>query len=174
MDDVAVRGIERSVGPAILLSQKCFFFGRVKTSVDFAIEVSFFVKLGQDRLDDFLVPNLGSADKIVIAQIQFCDEGFPNGGQVIAILLRAFAFGYCCLLNFLPMLIQPGQEEDFLAETSMRTRNHIGGDLLVSVAEMRLAVYVVNRCRDVKAFAHAPLLCPMDGGLATVACPKGD
>ena len=76
---------------------------------------------------------------------------------IIAICLWRFALSDSSLLNFLPMLIQAGQEKYFLSEASSRAGNHISNDFLVSMAQMRLAIYVINRCCDVKALAHSPL-----------------
>jgi hypothetical protein len=36
----------------------------------------------------------------------------------------------------------------------MRARDHIGNDFLVGVPEMRLAIDVINRGRDVESLAH--------------------
>src|SRR6266481_5696924 len=55
------------------------------------------------------------------------------------------------------MLIQAGQEEYLLPEASSRAGDHIRNDFFVSMAQMRLAIHVINRCCDVKAFAHSPL-----------------
>ena len=50
--------------------------------------------------------------------------------------------------------VEAGQEKNFLAQTAPRPRDNVGDDLLVGMAEMRLAVHVINRGGDVKPFAH--------------------
>src|SRR5271154_2461825 len=52
------------------------------------------------------------------------------------------------------MLIKAGQKKNFLSEAAPRSRDDVGHDFLVGVAEMRLAVDVINRSGDVKPFAH--------------------
>ena len=52
------------------------------------------------------------------------------------------------------MLVEAGQEKYFLAETAPRAGDDVGDDLLIGVAEMRLAIHVINRRGDVKPFAH--------------------
>ena len=112
--------------------------------------MTFRVKLRQYRLYNGLVPGLSRSNKIVIGQIEFGDEGFPNRSQVIAICLWAFAFCHGRLLNFLPMLIQPCEKEHSVAETSMRTSDYISSDFLVRMAQMGCAVDVVDGRREVE------------------------
>ena len=52
------------------------------------------------------------------------------------------------------MFIEAGQEKNLLPETPARARNHVGDDFLVSVAEVRLAVQIIDGGRDVKALTH--------------------
>ena len=116
------------------------------------------MQFGEYRLHHFLMPRFGGADEIVVGQLQFGGKRLPDGRQIIAIRLRAFPFGHRRLLDFLAMFVQAGQEERLLAQAAMRPCNHISNNLLVGVAEVRLPVDVVNGGRDVKAFAHVPLL----------------
>ena len=112
------------------------------------------VELGQNRLHEFLVARVGRADKIVNGQFQFLRERFPIRRQLVAVNLRTFALGDRGLLHFLAVFIEAGQKKNFLSQTAARPRNHVGHDLLVRMAEMRLAVHVINRRCDVKPFAH--------------------
>jgi hypothetical protein len=52
------------------------------------------------------------------------------------------------------VLIEAGQKKNFLSQAAVRSRDHVRDDLFVGVAEMRLAVDVINRGGDVKPFAH--------------------
>src|ERR1051326_4775828 len=110
--------------------------------------MTFLVQTGEDSLNDLLVPWLSGADEIVVGQLELCGEALPDGGQFITILLRLLAFGESSLLHFLAVLIQTGQKENFQAKTAAGTRNNIGHDLLVSVAEVRLAIDIVNGGRE--------------------------
>ena len=98
---------------------------------------------------------LGRADEIVVGQLRVCGELPPQDRrQFIAICLRRFAFGFSGLLDLLPVLVQAGQEKDLLPKAALGTGDHVGDDLFIGMAEVRLAIDVVNRGRDVKSFAH--------------------
>jgi hypothetical protein len=74
-------------------------------------------------------------------------------------------------LHFLAVLVEAGQEESFLSQTAARTRDDVGHDFLVGVAEMRLAVDVINCCGDVKPFAHCRIANVTDKwGKGNLAC----
>ena len=108
----------------------------------------------EDGLDDFLVARLGGADEIVVGQFEFLRKRLPVNRQFVAVSLRRFALGLRGLLDLLAVFVQPGQEKGFLTQAATRPRDDVGHDLLVGMAEMRLAVDVINRGGDVKPFAH--------------------
>ena len=97
---------------------------------------------------------LGGADEIVVGQFQLLGERLPVGRQFVAVGLRRFAFRQRRLLDLLAVLVEAGQEEDLLPQAAPRPRDDVGDDLLVGMAEMRLAVDVINRGGDVKPFVH--------------------
>ena len=113
------------------------------------------IQLGERGLHEFLVARLGGADEIVIGEFEFFGECLPVGGERIAIGLRIFFIGLRGLLDFLAVFVEPGEEEDFLAEAAAGAGDDVGDDLLVGVAEVRLAVHVINRSGDVEPFAHS-------------------
>src|SRR5205814_9951375 len=94
-------------------------------------------------------------NKIIVGEIEFGDECLPDCSQIVAVHLRRFAFGDGSLLNFLAVFVQTGKEKYFLPKASPGACDHVSNDFLVSMAQMRLTVYVINRCCDVKAFAHS-------------------
>ena len=53
-------------------------------------------------------------------------------------------------MNFLAMFVETGQEKARFTETAMGARYHVGDYFFVSVPEMRLAVDIVDRGRDVE------------------------
>ena len=81
-------------------------------------------------------------------------ERLPIGGEIIAVGLGCFTIGLRGLLDFLAVFIETGKIENFLPETPARAGDYVGDDLFVGVAEVRLAVDVVNGGGDVKRFAH--------------------
>ncbi len=58
--------------------------------------------------------------------------------------------------TFCPCSSRPGQEKRLLPQAAPRPGNHVGDDLFVGMAEVRLAVDVVNGGCDVKSLAHLP------------------
>jgi hypothetical protein len=52
------------------------------------------------------------------------------------------------------VLIQAGQEKDFLTEAAPGAGDDVCNDFLIGMAEVRPAVDVINRGRDVKRFGH--------------------
>ena len=148
LDDFAVTGIEGSIRTAILLGQECFLLRRVKTLVGFFIDLTGFVNLREAGLNDFLVARFGGADEIVVGQFQLFRKGLPILCEFIAIRLRCLALGNRGLLDFLAMFIEAGEEEDLLSQTASRPRDDVSRDFLVSMAEMRLAIDIINRGGD--------------------------
>ncbi len=65
-----------------------------------------------------------------------------------------FLFGLRRLLDFLAVFVEAGQEKNFLTQAAPCARDDVGNDLLISMAEVRLPVDVINRGGDVKPFAH--------------------
>ena len=95
------------------------------------------------------------ADKVVVGKIQFFGERLPDGGQLVAVGLRLFPVVQGGLLDFLAVFIEAGQKKNLLAQAAASAGDDVRDDFLVGVAEVRLAVHVINRGRQVKAFAHA-------------------
>ena len=155
LNDFSITGIEGPIRTAILLGQECFLLRRVKTLVGFFIDLTGFVNLREAGLNDFLVARFGGADEIVVGQFQLFRKGLPILCEFIAIRLRCLALGNRGLLDFLAMFIEAGEEEDLLSQTASRPRDDVSRDFLVSMAEMRLAIDIINRGGDEKPFAHA-------------------
>ena len=97
---------------------------------------------------------LGRANEIVVSQPEFGGEFTPLCGQCVAIVLRAFTFRLRGLLDFLAVLVKPGEVKNLLAQGAVRAGDHIGDDFFVGVPQVGRAVRVVNRRGDVKAFTH--------------------
>src|SRR5207248_10584471 len=59
------------------------------------------------------------------------------------------------LLDFLTVLVNTGQEENFVALEALISSNHIGQHFLVSVSDMRWRIGVINRRGDEKRLRHS-------------------
>src|SRR5262245_39277964 len=104
------------------------------------------------------MPRLSRAHKIIVGQLQLRGKVLPNDRQFIAVGGWALAFRKSRLLHLLAMLIEPGQEKRWMPETAPCSRDDIFVNFLVSVTQVRPAVYVIDRSRYIKALAHPPLL----------------
>ena len=62
------------------------------------------------------------------------------------------------LLNFLAVLVGAGEEEDVIAVEPHEARNRVGRDHFISVADMRRAIRIRDRGRDVVRRARRLLL----------------
>jgi len=100
------------------------------------------------------VARLRRAHKIIIGELQFLCESLPVHRKFIAIVLRRFALRKSNLLHLLAVLVQTRQEKYLLAEAPPRPGDDVCSDLFIGMAEVRLAVDVINRGGDVKPFAH--------------------
>ena len=57
-----------------------------------------------------------------------------------------------CLLNFLPMFIEPGEKEDVTSSQAPVAGKDVGGHGGIGVSDMRHVVHVIDRRRDVEAY----------------------
>ena len=90
--------------------------------------------------------------------MRICGESFPGGCQIVAVLLRLLTLREGRLLYLLTMLVQPGEKKGFLPKAAPGSRDNVRYDFLVRMAEMRLAVDIINGGCDVEPFAHPGLL----------------
>ena len=118
---------------------------------------------------------LRGSNEISDRKSQRVGERFPVFGEIVAILLRVFSFGDGRLLHLLAVLIEPRQKKDIALQTALTAGDHVGNNLLIGMAEMRLPVDIINRGRDVERLAHAALLWRTRAVLATVgtSCKSG-
>jgi hypothetical protein len=68
--------------------------------------------------------------------------------------LWRLALGDGGLPDFLAVFIEAGEKKNFLTEAASRPRDDVGDDFFVGMAEVWLAIDVINRGGDVKPFAH--------------------
>src|SRR5450756_1353970 len=154
LDHFAVARVKGAVGQTILVREKRFFLGGIKTGVSGLVEMAGGVELCERGLYVFLVARLRGAHEIVIRQFQLLDERLPVGGEGVAIFLRIFFLRQGGLLDLLAVLVKAGEKKHFLAQAAACAGDDIGNDFLVGMAEVRLPIDVIDRRRDVKPFIH--------------------
>ena len=98
---------------------------------------------------------LGRADEVVVRKAERLRHLDEARGVAIGQRARRDPFPLRRLLHLEAVLVGAGQEEDVLAVEPLETRDHVGGDGLVSVADMRHAVRVGDGRRNVEFVPHA-------------------
>ncbi len=100
------------------------------------------------------MPGLGGANEIIVADIDLFPEFLEDFDHGIGKDIGLDILGGGGFDDFDPVLVGAGEEECLLAAAAMEAGQGVGGDGGVGVAEMGLAVGIVNRRRDVKGLAH--------------------
>ena len=97
-----------------------------------------------------LVPLFGSADEVVVGDVEV-GPGFTESlDNTIGKLDRRHVSCLGCLFDLLAVLIGTGQEVRLFTARAMKTRERIGGDGGVGMADMGHVVDVVDRGGDVE------------------------
>ena len=97
----------------------------------------------------FVVARLGGADEIVVGSVKKLSHLAEFVGIPLCQHGRLNAFGARRLLHLLPVLVRTREEEDILSVEALETRHRVGRDQFIGMADMRLAVRIGNRGRDV-------------------------
>ncbi len=62
------------------------------------------------------------------------------------------------LLDFLAVLIDPGQKMNLPALAPLETRDAIGENFLIGMTQMGFPIHIINGGGDIKFFGHADFL----------------
>ena len=119
-----------------------------------AVKVTGILELGEDGLNDGLMAFVGRANEVVDAQIEGVWKFTPFDGQLIAVGLRGLTLGTGGLLDLLTVFVEAGEEEDLVTERLLGSGEHIGHDLFVGMAQVGLAVEVINCGCEIEFFRH--------------------
>ena len=105
-------------------------------------------------LHALLVLRVGRGRPAVVADVEFLPKRDEFRRDPVDELLRRDALFFGGLLHFLPVLIDAGEEENLLALQPMITRDDVGEDLLVRMADVRRTVGVIDRGGEIERFRH--------------------
>ena len=100
--------------------------------------------------DGAVVARLGGADEVVVGEVQRRGHLAEALGVAVGERARRQALLGRRLLHLQPVLVGAGEEEDVLAVEPLEARDGIGGDRLVGVADVRLAVGIGDGRGDVE------------------------
>ena len=104
---------------------------------------------------------LGGADELIVRAVEQRRHLLEARGVAVDQLLRRDAFLRGGLRDLDAVLVGAGEEEHVVAVEPLETRDRVGRDDLVAIADVRRAVRVRDRGRDVVAglrrriFLHA-------------------
>ncbi len=90
-------------------------------------------------------------DEGIVRDVQPFPEFLKLGCKLVAMGLRVDAGFGRGLLNFLSMLIEPGEKEDVASSQAPVASKDVGSHGGIGVSDMRHVVHVIDRRRDVEA-----------------------
>ena len=119
--------------------------------------VRLLVEVGRVALEDALdqrpharaVRRVRGADELVVRDAEPLPHRAEAIGERVDQRLRRDALRFGGLRDLLPVLVHPDEEVDVVAAQAAIPRDGVGADLLVRVSEVRVAVGVVDRGREV-------------------------
>ena len=133
----------------LLVRQELFLAHGVESLVGFFVKLSPVLQVRQDFLHAGLVARVRGGGPPVIADAQAFPQGQEFGCDVVHMLLRRNAQFFRRLLYFLPMLVHPGQEIDFLPLHPVPARENVRKDFFIGVPDVGRSVGVVNGRGDI-------------------------
>ncbi len=162
--DLPPHRVKSAIGKAVSFSQKGLFFRRVKSFIGFFIKVPLFVEFIQDGGDNLFMPGFSCPDIVVVSNTKPGDEITPGSGQFIAIFLGEFMLCKSCLLYFLAVFIGACQKKNIGALGTMKSSQSVSENFFISMAQMRMAVYIINRCCQIDTLTHIRFVLCMKSG----------
>ena len=115
------------------------------------VDVAVVVDALDDLLDPLHVALVRGPDEEVVGGVDLGRHLLEAWREAVAELARRDPLGLGLLRHRLTVLVGAGQEEDVLPALAMVPGEDVGGDRRVGVAQMGLAVDVVDRGGDVEA-----------------------
>ena len=136
-----------------------FIGNAVLAGVSSLVDIAVIANLAPQRLHALLVARGGGADEIVVGQAHALPERTEFGGNFVGELLRGFARGLGCALDFLTVFIGAGQEPSVIPQHAVAARDRVADDGGVGVSNVRTRIDVVDRGRDVELLGHSNSVC---------------
>ena len=134
----------------VLFRQKTLAPFAVIAAVLTKINIAFIIDLLQDLLDNFLMAFLGRTDKIIVGYLKTGPHTAKKPADGIGVLLRGLPSLFRCFGDFIPVLIRPRKKVCILPHGTMKTGHTVGHYGRVGMSQMRLGVYVINRCSNIE------------------------
>ena len=152
--DLAPLGSELALRVAFLVGQKLLLPHAVVSAVSGLVEVALIVQLLQHGLDRGDVARIGRLRPAVVGDAQLSPQRFEFFRDLTGELRGRNTGFFRRLLDFLPVLVDAGEEEHRTPALAVPARNHVGQHLFVSVTDMRWCVRVIDRGGDEKSLCR--------------------
>lgn len=143
-----------AIGSTFFFGEELLLADTVVAALDGLVDLSLIPKALENALDATFVDILGGCCPSIIGNIEFFPKGKKSGGDVLD-EARGFHPEFLSgLLDFLTVLIDPGEEEYIAAMETFVAGDGVSKNLFIGMADMRSAVCVVDRCGDEEGLAH--------------------
>ena len=137
-------------------SPEGFAGGTVPSLVFALIDFALVIQRAEDFLHRLFVVSVGGADEAVVADVQELPEPLESRDDPVHILLGGDALLFRIDLDFLAMLIRPGQKHHVITLKALVARDRVARHRAVAVADVRLPRRVIDGGGDIEClFVHA-------------------
>ena len=99
---------------------------------------------------------VGRADETVVRDVQCIEQILEVPGHFVGEVARGLAQVACLLSHLQTMLVGPCLEPHFASTQALEAGDDIGRDRFIGMADMRLAIGIVDRSGKVVGFSHWP------------------
>ena len=153
-------GAELTIGTSLLVGKELFLAHAVEPPLRLLVDPAAAIGAGHLVLpekaevgaDTFPVHGVGGGSPSGVSDAKLLPKRAEFRRHGVHILLRRNPLLLRALLDFLSVLINTGQEEDFAPGEALETRDDIRENLLIGVPDVRGAVGVVDRGGDEERF----------------------
>jgi len=131
------------------------FTGSAIPALIFAqVDVALVVQGLENVLDRLFMRFIRRPDEPVIGNVEQLPELLDPDHHVVDVLLRCLAGRFGLALDLLAVFVRPGQEHDVIAAQALVAGHGVRGHGRIGMTDVQLVTRVINRCRDIKGFAH--------------------
>ena len=133
-----------------------FVTNRVPAFVAIEVEIALGLHCLPDRLAGAMMIGVCRADEAVVRDVQCIEQILEVPRHLVRQFARGLAQVACLLGHLQTMLVGPCLEPHFASAQALEAGDDIGRDRFIGMADMRLAIGIVDRGGKVVGFSHWP------------------
>jgi len=141
----------------LLFHVEAFAADAVESLVVAEVDVAGVIDLLEDHPYDPDMIFIGGADEVIVVDVQFRPEGPELGADAVGIGLGIDAGLLGGLGDLVAVFVRAGHEKGPVSGKLMITRQDIGEDCRIGMADVRRGIDIVNRGRDIIVLVHGIL-----------------